>query len=213
MGFAVGTYVIKSADKDKDDRVVYIVTAVESTDVYTIASMDDSRREESGVAASTLEQASLGEYYKTSGFVNPVYELAVNATMYAIIQAFRSGPTFGHRSISFLISDAIYELGLKNLMDKLVPFFQAPASPIGMGVGMGEFQDGILKTIPIVLIQQIVQKVMHKSKFSAHILKNSIDCAIACTGGNLVQRNIAAPMQSGLAKTDKLSGKRKLYRF
>ena len=143
--------------------------------------------------------------------MQPLVEVGSN-TVYAIIQKIRSGKTLGHRFQNFAAADIVYELALKNVMDKMVPFFQAPPAPISYGLGMAELQDGVLKAVPVVLLQQIIG-MLRGHKFGAHILKNAIDAPLACTAANIVQRNLAKPAQSGVANKAKLSGKRKTYRF
>ena len=208
MTLTIGAYVRKSGDSED---TVYLITGG-SPDSWTIRSMDDNNAEETGVRDSALTPATLGDYYKTNGMMNAVTEVGANAAAYAVIQAIRKGPTFGRRFMHFAAADLVYELGLKHFMDRLVPFFQSPTVPIGYGVGVAELQDGVLKAIPIVLLQQIIG-MLRGAKFGQNIMHNIVDGPLACTAANIAQRNLAKPVQSGLANKDKLSGKRKNYRF
>ena len=76
--------------------------------------------------------------------------------------------------MSFVAADAVYELGLKSLLEKSFSFMQAPPAPISMGVGLGELQDGVLKSIPIILVQQIICKLMYKKSYKHRFMRNCI---------------------------------------
>jgi hypothetical protein len=122
-----------------------------------------------------------------------VGELAGNALVYGIIQKIRSNPTFGHRFMSFVGSDAAYQLFLRRFIDNLVPFMRPASIANSVGVTTADLQDA-LKAIPVVVIQQIVCKVMYKQGLTSHIFKNLIDAFIAYSGSNLLTRNVSAWM-------------------
>ena len=160
----------------------------------------------------TLLHAGIGRFLGAHG-IQTVEEIAYNAVVYSVVQKFQKNGFFGHNTIDFVISDAIYELVGKYFVDSMIPFAMPSSVAMGYGLGVAEFQDGILKSIPIVLIQQIVQKVMRKSKMTHRFMHNLLDAAAACTMANIAQRNLAKPIQSGLAGKEKRSGTKKTYRF
>ena len=209
MGFALGSYVVKKSAPEGD---VFMISGGKEGE-WDLTSQTDSATVETGVKDDKLQAASLGQYYKTAGYVSPLYEIATNGLVYTGIQAMRSGPTLGAPTMSFIVADAVYELALKNLLEKSFSFMQAPPAPLGMGFGMGELHDGVLKSIPIILLQQIICKFAYKKCYKHRFMKNCIDAVAACTGANLVQRNLQKTLQKTLADDTKLSGKRKTYRF
>jgi hypothetical protein len=209
MGFALGSYVVKKSTPEGD---VFMITGG-TADAWDVTAQTDDATVETGVKDDKLQAASLGQYYKAAGAINPLYEIVANALAYTGIQAIRSGPTFGEATMSFVAADAVYELGLKSLLEKSFSFMQAPPAPISMGVGLGELQDGVLKSIPIILVQQVICKLMYKKNYKHRFMKNCIDAIAACTGANIVQRNLQPTLQKTLADDTKLSGKKKTYRF
>ena len=213
MGFKVGQYVIKKTDEDKDDADVFQITSGKA-DAWKLTKNDDDAQVELSTEQKDddLLHAGMGKFLAAHG-MQTVEEIAYNGIVYSIVQKMRKNGFFGHEVIDFVISDAIYELVGKYYMDTMLGFAMPAPVAIGYGIGMGEFQDGLLKTIPIVIIQQIVQKVMRKSKFSHRLMKNVVDCAAACVIANVAQRNLAKPVQSGLAGKAKKSGTKKIYRF
>ena len=213
MGFKIGQYVILKADKDKDDVDVYQISEGKK-DAWKLTKADDDAQAQLPTTRKDEDilHSGLGNYLSAHG-MQTVEEIAYNGVIYACIQKFRKSSFFGAQTIDFVISDIIYELVGKYFVDSQLGFAMPAPVALGYGIGMGEFQDGLLKTIPIVVIQQIVQKVMHKSKMSHRFMKNLVDCAVACTVANVAQRNLAKPIQSGMAAKDKKSGTKKIYRF
>ena len=100
----------------------------------------------------------------------------------------------------------------KFFVDEYIPFFMPDAAPLSYAVGIGEFQDA-LKVIPIVLIQGVIQSMFFKQKFSHRLMKNTIDTVLAIVSINIIQRNIAKPIQSGVAAGGMTSGRRAVYRY
>ena len=187
-GLAVGDIVLK------DKKRAQIIGGKKGA--WTIASYDDDGklgRPESGVADALLKSAGYRAHASQSG-IAPVIEVAINATLYAIIQKFRkSDRTFGPRFMSFAISDAIYELLAKYYVEQYVPFLRPAAllKPAGF-FSNGDFMDG-LKFIPIVIIQEIVH-LFNKQKAFQHLLKNSIDAFSAIVVGNVIGRGVSSKM-------------------
>ena len=213
MGFTQGQYVIKKADEAKDDADVYQITGGEK-DAWEITKTDDDTQTKEGEAAAddTLVHAGIGRYLGAHG-MQTAEEIAYNAVVYSVVQKLRKNVFFGHQTVDFIIADAIYELVGKYFVDSMIPFAMPSSVAVGYGIGIGEFQDGILKSIPIVLIQQLVQKFMRKSKMGHRLMHNFIDAAAACSIANVAQQNLAKPIQSGLAGKEKRSGTKKTYRF
>ena len=213
MGFVLGQYVIKKADESKDDADVFQITGGEK-DAWKITGVDDatSAEESESLKDDKLVHAGFGKYLGAHG-MQTAEEIAYNAVVYSVIQKFRKNGFFGHNTIDFMIADAVYELAGKYFIDTMVPFAMPPAVKIDYGIGIGAFQDGIIKSIPIVLIQQLVQKFMRKSKMGHRLMHNFIDAAAACSIANVAQQNLAKPIQSGLAGKEKRSGTKKTYRF
>ena len=187
-GLAVGDIVLK------EKKRAQIIGGKKGA--WTIATYDDDGKlgsPESGVADALLKSAGYRAHASQSG-IAPVIEVAINATLYAIIQKFRkSDRTFGPRFMSFAISDAIYELLAKYYVEQYVPFLRPAAllKPAGF-FSNGDFMDG-LKFIPIVIIQEIVH-LFNKHKAFQHLLKNSIDAFSAIVVGNVVGRGVSAKM-------------------
>ena len=186
-GLAVGDIVLK------DKKRAQIIGGKKGS--WTIATYDDGKlgSPESGVADALLKSAGYRAHASQSG-IAPVIEVAINATLYAIIQKFRkSDRTFGPRFMSFAISDAIYELLAKYYVEQYVPFLRPAAllKPAGF-FSNGDFMDG-LKFIPIVIIQEIVH-LFNKQKAFQHLLKNSIDAFSAIVVGNVIGRGVSSKM-------------------
>ena len=182
----VGTYVTLKADTASPKTVYQVVAGAKDKRIlYNFANkanVDGEHKDED------LEDAGVQAFMSKNGFGQGL-EVAANAIVYSIIQKIRSGPTFGHRFQSFLISDIVYEFVLKYFVDRYVPMFMAAPVERGYGFGVSEFQDA-LKAVPIVLVQQIVQKMMYRQKWSGHVLKNIIDAFVACALANVAQRNL-----------------------
>jgi hypothetical protein len=123
-----------------------------------------------------------------------VGELAGNALVYGIIQKIRSNPTFGHRFMSFVGSDAAYQLLLRKFVDQWIPFMRPESIANATGVTSADFQDA-LKTVPVVIIQQIVCKMMYNQGLTSHLFKNLVDGFITYSGSNILTRNVSAWMQ------------------
>ena len=138
--------------------------------------------------------------------------MAANSIVYSIIQKIRSGPTFGSRFQSFLISDIVYEFVLKYFVDRYIPMFMAPPVERGYGIGISEFQDA-LKAVPIVLVQQTVQKMMYRQKWTGHFLKNLIDAFVAVALANVTQRNVRGVSGSMHTTAGTTASGGPIYRF
>jgi hypothetical protein len=166
MGFKVGQYVIKAADKDKDDADVFQITEGKK-DAWKLTKADDDSQAllPTGQKDKDLLHAGLGKYLGAHG-MQTAEEIAYNGVIYACLQKYHKNSFFGAQTIDFIISDVIYELVGKYFVDSQLGFAMPAPVKLAYGIGMGEFQDGLLKTIPIVVIQQIVQKMMRKSKMS-----------------------------------------------
>ena len=141
---------------------------------------------ETGVADSELKRGGYTKFMSKTG-ANSAMEVAWNGIIYAIIQKIRkSNHTFGPRFYSFLISEASYELFLKYFVENMIPFFRpeaVAAAESNWFPAQGDFQDAV-KTIPIVLVQELALKMVYRRKFFSHFLKNLIDAFIAIAAGN-----------------------------
>ena len=147
---------------------------------------------------SAAQRTLADEAFDQEGFLGPnrlfmtqAGEIGGNALVYAIIQKIRSNPTFGHRFMSFVISDISYQLLLRGFMDRLIPQMRPDSTSYSNGVQMGDVQDA-LKAIPVTIIQQIVCKILYKQGFTTHIFKNLFDSALAYAGSNVMTRNVSA---------------------
>ncbi len=54
----------------------------------------------------------------------------------------------------------------------------------------GDLVDAAVKTVPIVLIQQVICKFMYRHKFGQNIGKHLVDSFAAILLGNAVDRNV-----------------------
>ena len=120
-------------------------------------------------------------------------ETAENSIVNGIVLRFFGKDFFGHQSISFLCSDALYEMVLK---DSLAPFANFLAIPVSSGESKifdkNDFID-IIRKLPFTFLGQcLFQKVMQKKKFFAHAMENIISQSIALYGTNLLDRYVLA---------------------
>jgi hypothetical protein len=112
--------------------------------------------------------------------------------------------------MSFVASDAAYELLLRGFLDRLIPFLRPESIAVSTGITSADFIDA-LKTVPVVIIQQIVCKLAYKQKMlGGHLFKNLIDAYIAYTVSNLATRNISGFMGGRKEEKDK---SKFLYRY
>jgi hypothetical protein len=100
---------------------------------------------------------------------------------------------FGQQSVSFLCSDALYEILLK---DSLAPFANILAAPVSTGAktffDSNDFLD-LMRKLPFTFLGQcLFQKAMQKKKFFAHAFENIITQSIAIVGTNMVDRYVIA---------------------
>jgi hypothetical protein len=167
-------------------------------DSWTFQPRDSKKSQTTGVKDDAISGEGFGN--RMSGDYGHVFtELLGNAVSYGVIQKIRANPTFGHRFMSFVASDVAYELLLRGFVDRLIPFLRPDSIAVTTGITSADFIDA-LKTIPVVIIQQIVCKIAYKQKITGHLFKNLMDGYIAYTVSNLATRNVSGYMQSGEEK-------------
>jgi hypothetical protein len=177
-------------------------------DAWNFQPRDSKKPQITGVKDADIKSEGFGN--RMSGDYGHVFtELLGNAVSYGIIQKIRSNPTFGHRFMSFVASDVAYELLLRGFVDRLVPFLRPDSIAVTTGVTSADFIDA-LKTIPVVIIQQIVCKFAYRQKMTGHLFKNLIDAYIAYTVSNLATRNVSGFMEGRREDKDK---SKFLYRY
>ena len=149
-------------------------------------------------AISDLSRAGVGNYLSRTGGDQAI-EIAVNTAFYSAVQAlFRKHKAFGHETMSFLASDALYELLVKYYLTDFVSMLVP--TPVASGGGwfeMGDAHDAAAKTIPVVIIQQIVCKFAYRHKFGAGLLRQAVDSFAAISLGNICGRNITRRSDEG----------------
>ena len=186
----VGDYIVRGDARGQ-------IVGGNAKDGFSVAMFDKEGKlgaPESGVAATDLKNAGYRAYMSSSG-LGPAYEVAINSVVYAVISKMRkSTTTFGPRFMSFMISDAIYEFGGKYFLEQYVPMLRPESLAKADATGwfsQGDFRDG-LKAIPIILIQEIVQKFMYRQKAFVHAMKNAVDAYASIVAGNISGRVITA---------------------
>ena len=201
MGFKVGDFVsYKEGSETKIGKVEGAAKGGEKTKL----SVTEVDKEFKVTGSATdrdikdLSRAGVGNYLSRTGKSQAV-EIAVNTATYSAIQAlFRKHKAFGHETMSFLASDALYELLVKYYAEDMVSMLVPKAAANGGGwFEMGDAHDAAAKTIPIVIIQQIVCKFAYRHKFGAGLLKQAVDSFAAITLGNLMGRNITRRSDEG----------------
>jgi hypothetical protein len=187
----IGDFVQHKQAKGKDDKEVESIPAQivgGEKDKWKIVYLDPKKTAPTSTVTDK-QLAGEGMFGRTSNdFSGSLGELAGNALMYGVIQAVRSGPTFGNRFMSFVGSDVAYELLLRGMIDDFIPFMRPDSFANKLGVRSSDFKDA-MKTIPVVIIQQIVCKVMYRSGLTQHIFKNLLDAFGAYVTSNIVTRN------------------------
>ena len=98
---------------------------------------------------------------------------------------------FGQQNISFLCSDALYEMLMK---DSLAPFSNLLAIPVSTGersfFDSNDFID-LVRKLPFTFLGQcLFQRVMQKKKFFSHAWENILAQSMAIVGTNLVDRYV-----------------------
>ena len=72
----------------------------------------------------------------------------------------------------------------------MIPLFRPEAVATSEGGWFpiaGDLQDAV-KTVPVVILQELSLNVLYRRKFFTHFLKNLVDAFIAITGGNYTGR-------------------------
>jgi hypothetical protein len=175
---------------------------------WTFQPSDSKKSQTTALADKDIKGEGFGN--RMSGDYGHLFtEFLGNAVSYGLIQKIRSSPTFGHRFMSFVASDVAYELLLRGFVDRLIPFLRPDSIAVSIGITYADFIDA-LKTIPVVIIQQIVCKFAYKQKLTGHVLKNLIDAYVAYTVSNLATRNLSGFMNGRNEEKDK---SKFLYRY
>jgi len=170
---------IESVNKDKSQWTVRLFKK-------------DGSREDTATeyATAELKRAGMMTFASKDG-MSQVIEVALNSLVHGTIQKIRSGPTFGDPFMTFVAADLIYEIFGKQLVDQFIPkiFRPDPVAAAGGFFELGDLQDA-LKAIPIVILQQIVQKLWKRKSMSHRLLKNVLDAYISVALGNVVGRGV-----------------------
>jgi hypothetical protein len=183
-GIRIGDYVKESTGKKRRGRVV-------GADGETAMMVDFGDK----VAVSTPTK-DLVVTRNTMGGAQ-FKEILLNSALFASIQGVRKSDTFmGNRSVSFLISDALYEFLLKGFAEKTLPMLR-PDSITEKDArekffNTADLKNGVGKAVPLVVLMQLYGMAVHKAKFSQHIGKNILDAAIACSASNIIDRKFFA---------------------
>ena len=203
MGFGVGDHVSWT---DKSDKKVKtgVVTATPSGANVTVQPLDKDFKDEGSpenIPKTDLSRAGIGKFMSRTG-TDQATEIAVNTAFYSAIQAlFRKHKAFGHETLSFLTADALYELLVKYYVTDMVAMMVPKAAKDGGGwLEVGDAHDAAAKTIPIVVIQQIVCKFAYKHRFGSGLLKQAVDSFAAITLGNVAGRNITRKSEDNKGK-------------
>jgi hypothetical protein len=126
----------------------------------------------------------------------------VNTAFYSAIQAlFRKHKAFGHETLSFLTADALYELLLKYYVADMISMMVPTAAKDGGGwLEVGDAHDAAAKSIPVVVLQQIVCYFAYRHRFGSGLLKQAVDSFAAITLGNVAGRNITRKSEKNKGK-------------
>jgi hypothetical protein len=206
MGFGVGEYVSWTDKSDKKVKVGRVTGPATSDKLrLKVQEVDNEFKDVSGGETdrliSELSRAGIGKFMSRTG-TDQATEIAVNTAFYSAIQAlFRKHKAFGHETLSFLTADALYELLVKYYVTDMVAMMVPKAAKDGGGwLEVGDAHDAAAKTIPIVVIQQIVCKFAYKHRFGSGLLKQAVDSFAAITLGNVAGRNITRRSEDNKGK-------------
>jgi hypothetical protein len=156
-------------------------------------SIRENGEKTASVVSKSAVKLSRGSAIKGK-FMTNLREVGENTVVNGIALRLLYGKDFfGQQSVSFLCSDALYEILLK---DSFTPFANFLALPVSTGAR--EFFDSndyknLMQKLPFTFLGQCTyQKVMQKKKFFAHGWENIISQAIAILGTNLIDRYVIA---------------------
>ena len=132
-------------------------------------------------------------------FMDNIRETAENVVINGVaLRVFYKRDFFGHQSIAFLCSDALYELLLKDLITPIADWMAIPVSS-----GKQTFFDSndfidLIRKLPFTFLGQcLFQKVMQKKRFFAHVWENLISQSLAIYGTNLLDRFVLFDSDEG----------------
>ena len=193
MGFKVGDYVSWTSKSDNKPKEGYVTATPPGSDV-TVQPVDKDSKDAGStqnIAKTDLSRSGVAKFISRTG-TDQATEIAINTAFYSCLQALlRKHKAFGHETLSFLAADALYELLVKYYVTDMVAMMvPSAAKDGGTWIEIGDAHDAVGKTIPIVLIQQLVCKFAYKHRFGSGLLKQAVDCFGAITLGNVAGRNI-----------------------
>lgn len=206
MGFRIGQFVnlVTKTSSGGEDRTLGRISAG-SADSWTFQPVDDKFKDTSsasvGVKDENIEAAGLRKFASRTG-TDQVVEVLFNTAVYGGGQSLiRKHKFLGPETTSFMVSDFLYEFVAKYYVQNMIPMIipDAIEADKNSWLQMGDLQDAA-KALPIVAIQQIYCKIMHKHKVSHRLLHRLIDAFGSITAANFLGRNLTDQMT---AKKDK----------